>query len=280
MTGLPDCIARRAKTGVVTSGSRKHRLTAYFSCNPSVTHPLYLHPESCLYRKDPTAPLPEYVVYGQLVENEAGTSTYMTSVSAIDATWLPDLTRDCPLLKFSEPLQTPLPTYDALEDAVRCHVVPTYGVHNWELTPVKMPLCDACCGNNGCSNNSSSGLSSDVVAELGTLPGYRKRDEAVRWFARLLLEGVVLDDVLLRGVFAKQNMKVVLTALTAMKVTKSGSQLLLQLAKAEVCNVAQLKVKLREDPSFLFEELQACLQVDARKQFRQQWTRFVKKHSL
>ncbi|CAN0007127.1 unnamed protein product [Ectocarpus fasciculatus] len=253
MTGLPDCVARRAKAGVITTGSRKHRLTAYFSCNPSVTKPLYIHPESCLYRKDPTANLPEYVVYGQLVENEMGTATYMTSVSAIEASWLPELARDCPLLKYSDPLQTPLPTYDHTSDEIRCYVVPSYGVHNWELSPVRTSLASACVGLN----------SSGAV------------DEAVRWFARLLLEGSVLDDATLRGVFVKSHIKLTLSTLTAQKVTKTGSQLLLKLAKARISSVSALKEKLKEMPLFLYEELQACLHMEARKQFRQQWTRFV-----
>jgi hypothetical protein len=271
VTGLPDCIARRAKAGAVTQGSRKHRLTAYFSCNPSITRPLYLHPESCLYRKDPTAALPEFVVYGQLVENDAGTSTYMTSVSALESAWLPELTRDCPLLAFSSPLQTPLPAYDAAEDMVRCYVVPSYGIHHWELTPVKVSLAEACVGGIGIGGGSA--LPED---EQGTLPGYRRRDEAVRWFARLLLEGSVLADPALRGVFGRDKAKVPLTALTALKVTKAGSQLLLQLAKADVCSVSQLRTRLAAEPSFLFEELQACLHVESRKLFRQQWTRFAK----
>lgn len=272
MTGLPDCVARRAKAGVITTGSRKHRLTAYFSCNPSVTKPLYIHPESCLYRKDPTANLPEYVVYGQLVENEMGTATYMTSVSAIEASWLPELARDCPLLKYSDPLQTPLPTYDHASDEIRCYVVPSYGVHNWELSPVRTSLASACVGLN-----SSGAVGGDKTSDndISILPGYRKKDEAVRWFARLLLEGSVLDDATLRGVFVKSHIKLTLSTLTAQKVTKTGSQLLLKLAKARISSVSALKEKLKEMPLFLYEELQACLHMEARKQFRQQWTRFV-----
>lgn len=271
VTGLPDCIARRAKMGAVATGSRKQRLTAYFSCNPSVTKPLYLHPESCLYRKDPAAALPEYVVYGQLVENEMGTFTYMTSVTAVEEAWIPDLTKDCPLLKFSEPLQSPQPSYDAETDEVRCYVVPTYGIHNWELAPMRTSLAEACAGGKRNNSNVNPGLE----AELGTLPGYRKTDEAVRWFARLLLEGAVLDDPLLRGVFVKKNIKLALSTLTSLKVTKSGSQLLLKLAKEAVCTVARLKEVLKEMPLFLYEELQACLHMEARKHFRLQWTRFV-----
>lgn len=55
-----------------------------------------------------------------------------------------------------------------------------------------------------------------------------------------------------------------------------GSPLLLKLAKARICTLKQLSEKLSEEPSFLFEELQNCLHVEVRKQFRQQWNKFVR----
>lgn len=92
-TGLTDCIARRARVGIITTGSRRKRLTAYFSCNPAVTVPLYIHPESCLFKKDPMADLPEFVMYAQLVNNESGDATYMTSVSKVESSWIHELAR-------------------------------------------------------------------------------------------------------------------------------------------------------------------------------------------
>ena len=51
------------------------------------------------------------------------------------------------------------------------------GVHNWELPPIKMRLSDVVS-----SQNSHSVVMSDhqIDSEIGTLPGYRKKDEAVR----------------------------------------------------------------------------------------------------
>lgn len=269
VTGLPDCIARRARTGAVATGSRRQRLTAYFSCNPSVTKPLYIHPESCLYRKDPTASLPEYVLYGQLVENEMGTFTYMTSVSVVDPSWITELARDCPLLHFSEPLQSPQPSYDAEADEMRCYVIPTYGIHNWELTPMKTSLAEACKGDDSATANR------DIEADITALPGYRRQDEAIRWFARLLLEGSILTDPVLRGLFSKTTVKLSTSTLTSLKVTKSGAPLLLRFAKARIQSIAQLKAALKESPLFAYEELQACMHMEARKQFRLLWTRYV-----
>jgi hypothetical protein len=78
-------------------------VTAYLSCDPAITTPIYIHPNSALFRKvcicctssetaliseygfilifvvwcgvtgvvqDPTAPLPEFIIYGELITNE------------------------------------------------------------------------------------------------------------------------------------------------------------------------------------------------------------------
>lgn len=72
-----------------------------------------------------------------------------------------------PLLKLSAPLESPGPAYDAQCDRVVCYVTPRFGCDGWRLRPVPVPLKDA--------------ASPEVT---------------VRWFARLLLEGRVLDGKL------------------------------------------------------------------------------------
>lgn len=54
VSGLPDCVARRAPIGSVQANaatSRRMRLTAYMSCSSNITELLYIHPDSCLYQK-------------------------------------------------------------------------------------------------------------------------------------------------------------------------------------------------------------------------------------
>ena len=46
LTGFVDCIARRVPAGVIQSGSRRKKTTAYYSCDPAVTEPLYIHTQS------------------------------------------------------------------------------------------------------------------------------------------------------------------------------------------------------------------------------------------
>jgi len=68
LSGFCDSIARKVPLGTIKSGPRRRRLTAYYSCNPALHEvPLYMHPTSNLFERDPTAVLPEYIVYGSLV---------------------------------------------------------------------------------------------------------------------------------------------------------------------------------------------------------------------
>lgn len=65
-----------------------------------IAEPLYIHPESSLYNSDPTSTsFPEFVVYGNLVRNQAGDTTYMSCLTEVSPEWIPELARDCPLLQ-------------------------------------------------------------------------------------------------------------------------------------------------------------------------------------
>jgi ATP-dependent RNA helicase DHX37/DHR1 len=86
--------------GAVKTGSRHRRLTAYISCSNNITEPLYIHPHSVLFKKDPTASLPEYIAYGPLITNLRGDTTYMTCLTTVNPAWIPVLARDCPLLQW------------------------------------------------------------------------------------------------------------------------------------------------------------------------------------
>lgn len=167
LSGFCDSIARRAPLGVVKTGPRRRRLTAYFSSHPALLDvPLYLHPVSNLYRKDPTATLPEFVTYGALVHNQRGDCVYMTTVSTIAAPWIASVAADCPLLKWSSPLASPAPYYDHSSDTVMCCVIPRYGVHNWELPAMRRPLLDC--------------TAAEQTGTVGTPLGFRKQDEVYR----------------------------------------------------------------------------------------------------
>lgn len=165
-----DCVARRVPLGVIKTGPRRRRLCAYYSSHPSLLDvPLYIHPGSNLYNSDPTASLPEYIVYQNLVRNQRGDCVYMTCCSVVNPLWLSSVVADCPLLKWSEPILTPLPYYDSALDRVMCYVTPRFGAANWELPAVRRSLYEV-------TNNAQSGTTDNV----GTPLGFRKQDEAYR----------------------------------------------------------------------------------------------------
>ena len=275
LTGHGDCVARRAPLGAIKTGSRRHRLTAYLSSDPALTQePLYIHPQSVMYRSDPTADdLPEWVVYAgpsALLKNARGDATYMTCVTPINPAWIPALVRDCPLLHWSAFLPSPAPSYDAKEDCIMCYAIPKFGAHGWELAPVKRPLVE-------CLTSTSSNGGDDSAAINETAPiGFRRSDEPFRWFARYLLEGSVLPELMIGGasaVLSRDKLKDAPIALTQMKPNARVSGLLRALVTRDVHSRKTLLTALQTDPQFLSSEIQEFLAVDSRKEFRKQWAK-------
>jgi hypothetical protein len=176
---------------------RRRRITAYQSCNPAVTELLYVHPQSNLYRSDPTAPLPEYVVYGQLVRSHRGDTTYMSCVSAVDAGWIAPVLLSGgapPMLHWGAPLQSPQPVYDAAADAIMCYAAPSYGAHSWQLPPMKRPLLHFFDGSSA-GNDLSSGPSFSVSSSSSkSAVGFRHADEPYR-YSSVLCCGVCVHVV-------------------------------------------------------------------------------------
>ncbi|XP_011302239.1 probable ATP-dependent RNA helicase kurz [Fopius arisanus] len=97
---------------------------------------------------------PEWVVYQEIYETN---KIYMRGVTAIEAEWLPKFVPG--LCRMGEPLVEPSPRWDETSGKVLCHVGGTFGRAGWELPIMEIE--------------------------------YPKGIEAVRWFARFLLEGKV-----------------------------------------------------------------------------------------
>lgn len=194
LRGYCDSIAKLVPLKVITEGSHLKQTTAYYSCNPAVTQPLYLHPTSNLYDRNHDH-LPKYVLYGSLIQNKKGDTTYMTCNTVIDERWIASLAEDCPLLTFSAPLASPTPFYDASKDVVMCYVTPSFGARNWTLPSVQRPLFEyslkALCPSLDVSA-SGEGVSRAILTALakveGSTPlGYRKMDESYRYWCCLCL---------------------------------------------------------------------------------------------
>jgi len=284
VSGFCDSIARRVPLGVIKTGPRRRRLTAYYSSHPALQDvPLYLHPGSNLYRKDPTASLPEFVTYGSLVRNQRGDCIYMTCVSTVSPSWLSSVAADCPLLRWSAPVSTPTPYYDAAADAIMCYVTPRFGVHSWELPVMRRPLYDCTVTATLEAEGSSGGGKGSSV---GTAIGFRKQDEAYRWFGKLLLEGglfsasssVITSNCAreLRSALNKTKLKdASASVITQMKPIPKVSNLLRKLVTREICTVSSLYEQVRREPLFLADEVTEFLVPEARAAFRSAWQRFA-----
>jgi ATP-dependent RNA helicase DHX37/DHR1 len=258
ITGSCDSIARRAAPGIIRVGSRRMRLTAYFSCNPNIVEPLYIHPHSSVFKKDPAALLPEYVAYGPLIKNLKGDMTYMTCVTSVNPSWISTLASDCPLLQWDSPLSSPSPYYDHDTNQITCYVMPKFGVHNWELPPVARSM-------QSCINRDEK-----KDSDISGVVGYRKKDEAYRWFAKLLLDGGI--GLNLKGILSRDKLKEPSSIITNMKPSVKVSNLLRALVQSKVQNKITLLEKIKKNKNFLNEEIQEFLVVDARKAFRKAWS--------
>ena len=177
VSGFCDSIARKVPLGIIKTGPRRRRLCAYYSSHPSLQDiPLYIHPGSNLYKSDPTANLPEFITYQNLVRNQRGDCIYMTCVSVVNPLWLSSVAADCPLLRWSDPILSPAPYFDPHADAVMCFVTPRFGVHSWDLPAMRRSLME--CVSYSLSSNSNSSNSGE---SLGTPAGLRKENEAYRY---------------------------------------------------------------------------------------------------
>ena len=259
LSGYCDCIARKAPFDLVKTGSRRKRMTAYISCDSSITEPLYLHPGSTLYRKDPTAPLPECVIYESLLKNKRGDMTYMSGVTVVQKQWIPTLGASTTLLKWSPPLQSPSPFYDHETDSIICYCTPRYGPHAWELPVTKRPMI-AC---------SIVGQDRD---DASVPVGFRKKDECFRWFARLLLEGrVLVENMEMKLLLTADNMLDTPTAVTALRPLPKVVNLIASLAHHGVNSKFCLFQILHTKPSFLSAEISEFLKPGLRAKFIATW---------
>ena len=212
----------------------------------------------------------------------------MTCVTEISSAWLAELSKDCPLLHWPPPLTSPSPYYDPVSDEVLCYVIPKYGVFKWDLPPVKRPLRLSCAGVEAGGGGGAGEAEDGKPGKPGRsdLPlGYRKKDEAYRWFARLLLEG----KVLVRGALDGDIQQVLSDSgtkfkdppgpmITQMKPTPKVANLLDSLVKNKICSRASLLSALTVDKNVLKDEIQQFLSVEHRKEFRLTWLRFAKKN--
>lgn len=153
---IPQLLLRAGYTGSVRR--LRASLVPYIPADPALPSPVFIHP-SCALSNCAVHDLP-----GWLVFNEITTSTrhYMQGVTACEPAWLPKLGRSSPLLTLGAPLESPGPVYDAAQDCISVAVQPAWGQRHWALPITRVP--------------------------------HPAGDDCARWFARSVLEGVVVPS--------------------------------------------------------------------------------------
>jgi ATP-dependent RNA helicase DHX37/DHR1 len=189
--------------------------------------PCFIHPSSAVAQR---ASPPDWIVFSERVTSSR---CFLRGVTVIEADWLFRL--GAHLCTVSQPLEAPAPRFDRATDAVRCWVRVTFGPRNWVL-----PL-------------------QDVAFPEGI--------ERVRHFARLLLDGSVVQSlVALRPFLAARP-----SALLQAPKSERCKKLVAALEKRAVDSRARLAEALREDRAFLLPELRLWVQPQRHHALAEMW---------
>ncbi|KDO26421.1 hypothetical protein SPRG_08224 [Saprolegnia parasitica CBS 223.65] len=233
--GYLDHVAHRAPPGTITEGTKIERNCAYVSCSGLVNEPIYIHPHSHVFTREP-AKLPPFVVYNTIVRSSRAC---MKTVTAIEPDWLFAIAQSSPLCKLSEPLTAPSPRYNAALDRVDCFVKPVYGVHQWELPVVT------------------------VEYPAGTM--------RVRWFARCLLDGAVVPSLLPFATRLKEPS----ASLLRKKFDAKIQLLVMALERNDIATRATLCAQWKKNPKFLLDELLKWIKDEYKTTLTKAWPSIV-----
>jgi len=175
----------------------------------------------------------------------------MRNVTPIDPQWLGALSLGCKLLSLGDPLDVPVPKYDADRDSVMCSVITKFGDQGWILPPIQVKIEDAL-------QNGSKQLMSD---------------DPCRWFARYLLEGKVFEEL--------QSLKGLLNddpGIITRKKPSSKVGLLVSALSGNGISSAEALIKhwAEEDSQFLFKNLKSWVKKENAPEVKRLWIDTVK----
>jgi ATP-dependent RNA helicase DHX37/DHR1 len=249
-SGLLDHVALLATPGSISGDYPIDLRSAYIGCTSSTKNPLFLDRASTVYTRD-YRQLPRWVCYDSIVRKTSkdGIPLYvMKNITPIDPSFLGEISTGSRLLGLGKALSSPPPKYDPGKDAVLCFVTTKYGSHGWEIPPVKRPLYDVL-------QNQEAKHSSIVLV-----------GESFRWFARFLLEGKVIPELV--GLDQLMNDK---PAIITQRTPSAKVNMLVGRLSGEGIDSARALRKhwAENDDKFLFKELKKWIkhenQFDAKK---------------
>lgn len=256
-SGLLDNVALLAPPGSLSGDHPFGLRSAYLPSNAS-REPLFMDRNSSMYSRD-FRQLPQWICYDSIIRKVTKTGDpvrVMKSITPIDPTWLGELAKGTKLLSLGAPVLSPVPIYDADQDAILCSVSSKFGSHGWEIPPVRSVMYDRLQSSAGKQGN-------DFL-----------RDDSFRWFARFLLEGKIfaelapLEDML-------TDRPVVITQRTP---SAKVSLLVSALAGAGVDSASALRKHLAEtDDKFLVKNLKSWIKKNRQSEAKKLWIGTVNK---
>jgi ATP-dependent RNA helicase DHX37/DHR1 len=256
-SGLLDNVAMLVPPGTIP-GEYGYR-SAYVGCSSPVEKPLFLDSNSVVYSKDWRL-LPRWVCFDSLIQkttNKGSTVTIMKTITPIDVEWLGKLAKGSRLLTLGEPLLTPTPSYDADKDIILCSVTTKYGIHGWEIPPIRMEMFP-------------------LIQTPQRATNFMV-DDSFRWFARFLLEGKVLPE--LSGLAGLLNDD---TSLITRKAPSGKVALLVSaLSTAGIDSAAALRNYWDTvDNKYLFKHLKSWIKPEKAAEAKRLWIETVKRNVL
>jgi ATP-dependent RNA helicase DHX37/DHR1 len=260
-SGLLDNVAMLAPFGYFPGEHTFNLRSAYISCSLNAREPLFMDRNSVLYSRD-FRTLPQWVCFESLQRKtlKDGTSVaVMKNLTPVDPIWLGPLAKGSQMIRYGEPLLSPLPTYDVDKDAILCSVLTKYGSHGWEIPPAKMEMFDVL--------NAPGRKASATFA----------KEDSFRWFARFLLEGKVFSELKNLPAMLNDSPAVITRRTPLAKV----SALVSALAGAGVDSAEALsKHWAEEDDKFLFKILKSWVKAPNTAAAKELWIVTVKTHVM
>jgi ATP-dependent RNA helicase DHX37/DHR1 len=183
------------------------------------------------------------------------TITNMKNITPVDPSWLGALAEGSHMLFLGEPLPTPLPSYDTDKDAILCSVSTKFGSRGWDIPPVQVEMFGAL-------------QCPDAKKSVHFLV-----DDSFRWFARFLLEGKVLPELVgLKGMLNDEP-----SIITRKKPLKKVALLVSALSSAGVDSAAALRRHWAQvDDKFLFHHLKSWTKGEHTADVKRIWIAAVK----
>lgn len=266
-SGLIDNVAMLAPSGSIPGQHPFSLRSAYLSCSSNIKEPLFIDTNSAVHSRD-SRQLPKWICYETLIrkvlKDGIASIAIMKKITPIDPSWIGRLAEGSRLLTIGEPLVSPLPTYDQMNDVVLCSVKTKFGCYGWEVSPIQRDMFKTL-------------EQESAIKNTAYMP-----DDSFRWFARFLLEGKVFYE--LKGLIELYNDPP--SIITRRQNLAGGHQqsqitkvtlLVSALSQSGIDSGAALQKHWAvKDSKFLFNAMKRWVKSEFNSKFQTQWIKCVK----